>query len=102
MNPFALNQILVLHRFFVNIKRQDSPVLPIQRKWLTRIEKHEDGRLILHVCEPSDPTDQLRLGQCELGSNVFVTIQEDLGGKDTFSLRDSGWEVSDINLPLLG
>ena len=97
METSDLNRILTLHQFFVDIARRDIPGAPVQHMWLRRIEKSEDERLILHICKPSDPTIQFRLGQCEQGENVFVTLDED----NEFSLRDSGWEVvSGINLPL--
>lgn len=101
MNILALNQTLAGLQCFVQIRRKDKPGQQEQRMWLQTIEEKPDGRLVLHTCEPGDPTIQLRLGQCEQGENVFVTLQEGLDGNRTFSLRDAGWEVvSGINLPL--
>lgn len=100
MDLLVLNKILALHRFFVHMARRDSPSLPAQRMWLTQIEKQEGGRLLLHVCEPSDPTRQLLLGQAKLGGDVFFIFNEDLAGKMTYSLNDPEWKVTGINLPL--
>jgi len=99
MNTSVLNKILALHQFFVYMMRRDSPSLPGERKWLTQIERCDDGRLLLHVCEPCDPTNSLLLSQARLGSDVFFLLNEDLAGKMTYSLNDPEWKVSNINLP---
>lgn len=96
MDTSVLNQTLALHRFFVHIARRDTPEAPTQRMWLQRIDEKADGRFVLHTCEPNDPSTQLNLGQVEFGEDIFVTLNED----NEFSLRDTGWTVSNFNLPM--
>ena len=57
MNTSVLNKILALHQFFVYMMRRDSPSLPGERKWLTQIERCDDGRLLLHqtLAEGANP-----------------------------------------------
>lgn len=102
MDVRALNSILAAWQYFVILTRNDESDIPSIKMWLTSVEETSDGRLVLKTCDIHDPKNSLEIGQVEVGEDVFVTIREGLSGNRTFSLRDTGWTVSNFNLPLQG